>query len=231
VRRRGLEPLCLAALAPKASASANFATSALFKPGATVVASLDKTRLRTRQLLNCTVSLKPAHRSSRGSLAGLVSPTSAVCKRELAGLVSAMYDAPHCDQSWPQSAAAASRHLRRSQSIGWGQMDCKQCGQAKLARMPRTSFLQKFLYSSLGYYPWICPICKAEVLRKHRGERRRKRRTPESEREFASRPDALLERAGTGNRSVSLQSKGRQGREVESDSHSAPVKEPGPSHA
>ena len=30
VRRRGLEPLCLAALAPQASASANFATSALF---------------------------------------------------------------------------------------------------------------------------------------------------------------------------------------------------------
>ena len=29
VRRRGLEPLCLAALAPQASASANFATSAL----------------------------------------------------------------------------------------------------------------------------------------------------------------------------------------------------------
>ena len=28
VRRRGLEPLCLAALAPQASASANFATSA-----------------------------------------------------------------------------------------------------------------------------------------------------------------------------------------------------------
>jgi hypothetical protein len=30
VRRRGLEPLCLAALAPQASASANFATSALY---------------------------------------------------------------------------------------------------------------------------------------------------------------------------------------------------------
>jgi hypothetical protein len=30
VRRRGLEPLCLAALAPQASASANFATSAFF---------------------------------------------------------------------------------------------------------------------------------------------------------------------------------------------------------
>ncbi len=30
VRRRGLEPLCLAALAPQASASANFATSAWF---------------------------------------------------------------------------------------------------------------------------------------------------------------------------------------------------------
>jgi hypothetical protein len=29
VRRRGLEPLCLAALAPQASASANFATSAI----------------------------------------------------------------------------------------------------------------------------------------------------------------------------------------------------------
>src|ERR1022692_3663615 len=32
VRRRGLEPLCLAALAPQASASANFATSARGEP-------------------------------------------------------------------------------------------------------------------------------------------------------------------------------------------------------
>jgi hypothetical protein len=73
-------------------------------------------------------------------------------------------------------------------------MNCKRCGQGKLTRIARKTLLQKFIFSRLGYYPWLCPLCKAEVLRKDRGDRRRRRRTPESEREFASRPDGLLER-------------------------------------
>jgi hypothetical protein len=56
VRRRGLEPLRLAALDPKSSASANFATSAWFRTGVAVVAPTDKAELQTRRLLNCTVS-------------------------------------------------------------------------------------------------------------------------------------------------------------------------------
>jgi hypothetical protein len=54
VRRRGLEPLCLAALAPQASASANFATSAM-RPDALLMIA----QVRTGVTCNPSMSIAP----------------------------------------------------------------------------------------------------------------------------------------------------------------------------
>jgi hypothetical protein len=53
-----------------------------------------------------------------------------------------------------------------------------------MVRRKRESFLEKKLYSRFGYYPWVCQICKQRVLLKARGERRKKKRTPESDQQY-----------------------------------------------
>ncbi len=85
VRRRGLEPLCLAALAPQASASANFATSAL-NPAYECGEAVSNPKIsipsvggiaRLRVALGCSVrygnrpriKCRNTERDSRGSLA------------------------------------------------------------------------------------------------------------------------------------------------------------------
>jgi hypothetical protein len=63
-------------------------------------------------------------------------------------------------------------------------MACKKCGANEMMRRKREGFLEKSIYPRFGYYPWVCAICKKEVLLKVRGDRRKKKRTAESEEEF-----------------------------------------------
>ena len=63
-------------------------------------------------------------------------------------------------------------------------MACKECGAGEIVRRKRQTFLERNVYPYFGYYPWICPTCKQKVLLKVRGERRKKKRTRESEEEF-----------------------------------------------
>ena len=63
-------------------------------------------------------------------------------------------------------------------------MACKTCGANEMAGRKRESFLEKNIYPHFGYYPWVCLTCKQQVLLKVRGERRKKKRTPELEKEF-----------------------------------------------
>jgi hypothetical protein len=63
-------------------------------------------------------------------------------------------------------------------------MACKNCGANDMVRRKRKSFLEKSIYPLFGYYPWVCQTCKQTVLLKARGERRKKKRTPESDREY-----------------------------------------------
>jgi hypothetical protein len=63
-------------------------------------------------------------------------------------------------------------------------MACKNCGANDMMRRKRESFLEKNIYPLFGYYPWVCHICKERTLLKTRGERRKKKRTPESDQEY-----------------------------------------------
>ena len=51
---------------------------------------------------------------------------------------------------------------------------CPECGSLHLRRLPRQGFLQKRIYSSLGFYPWECPICRRIMLLRKRGKRVRR---------------------------------------------------------
>ena len=66
-------------------------------------------------------------------------------------------------------------------------MICEKCGVGEMVRIGRSGLLEKQVYSRFGFYPWTCAICNTVSLRKDRGERRKKKRTPDSEREFRSR--------------------------------------------
>jgi hypothetical protein len=64
-------------------------------------------------------------------------------------------------------------------------MNCEKCGRGELVRTGRTSVLERHLYSRFGFYPWVCTICRKVTVLRDRGERRKSKRTPESEREFS----------------------------------------------
>jgi hypothetical protein len=49
---------------------------------------------------------------------------------------------------------------------------CPTCGTPYLRRLQRRGFMQKFVYSLLGYYPWECPVCRVPVYLKDRHQRR-----------------------------------------------------------
>jgi len=38
-------------------------------------------------------------------------------------------------------------------------MKCERCGR-NLRRLPRITYLQKEVFSKVGYYPWECPLCR-----------------------------------------------------------------------
>lgn len=52
-------------------------------------------------------------------------------------------------------------------------MQCKKCG-SPLRRLARQGLMQGLLYPILGLYPWECPRCRKPVLRRSRGERKRR---------------------------------------------------------
>jgi DNA-directed RNA polymerase subunit RPC12/RpoP len=54
------------------------------------------------------------------------------------------------------------------------QMQCSNCGGKHLLRMRRTGFLEIRLFPAFGFYPWKCTDCKAKLLLRDRGKKRRK---------------------------------------------------------
>jgi len=65
--------------------------------------------------------------------------------------------------------------------VGAGSHDvvCPECGSRHLRRLPRQGFLQRKIYSTLGFFPWECPICRNNFLLRKRGKR--VRHSPKSE--------------------------------------------------
>jgi hypothetical protein len=58
-------------------------------------------------------------------------------------------------------------------------MNCRICNQPYLHRKRRRGFLQRFVYSLFGYYPWHCTSCN--LVGMYRG----RKDSDESEREHA----------------------------------------------
>ena len=53
-------------------------------------------------------------------------------------------------------------------------MECAKCKGGRLSRVERKGFLEKYVYSLFGVYPWRCSLCKTHVHLKNRGERKRR---------------------------------------------------------
>jgi hypothetical protein len=53
-----------------------------------------------------------------------------------------------------------------------GALKCSVCGGSTLSRIRRKGFMQRVIYSRLGYYPWKCSVCKATRQMKNRGVHR-----------------------------------------------------------
>lgn len=51
-------------------------------------------------------------------------------------------------------------------------MRCPTCQSTRLERVERRGFMQKYLLSLLGLYPWRCLDCKSKRLFRHRARRR-----------------------------------------------------------
>jgi hypothetical protein len=48
-------------------------------------------------------------------------------------------------------------------------IDCRHCGSDRVFRVYRQGFLQERIYPILGFYPWKCKVCGANmILRKRR---------------------------------------------------------------
>ena len=53
-------------------------------------------------------------------------------------------------------------------AIGRGELRCPTCGSRRLRRQERKGFLQKRVYSFLGFYPWRCGTCKTNFYMRRR---------------------------------------------------------------
>ncbi len=53
-------------------------------------------------------------------------------------------------------------------------MECPKCKDRALRRMKRQGFLRESVYPLFGYYPWQRRSCKAEILLKSRGQRKKR---------------------------------------------------------
>ena len=56
-----------------------------------------------------------------------------------------------------------SSSLRKIQNI-----PCPKCDAPAFDRLPRSGFIQKYLLSALGYYPWMCTVCRHTGFLKRR---------------------------------------------------------------
>lgn len=55
---------------------------------------------------------------------------------------------------------------------------CPDCKRGNLRRSSRHGFLETFVYSLAGMYPWRCRNCGTRALMRDRGETRRSTRVP-----------------------------------------------------
>jgi hypothetical protein len=46
---------------------------------------------------------------------------------------------------------------------------CPKC-YASLRRLHRKGFLQKWIISFFGFFPWECPVCRKAIYFKHRSK-------------------------------------------------------------
>lgn len=53
-------------------------------------------------------------------------------------------------------------------------MVCPQCGKGRIHRIERSTFMERYIFSFFGYFPWECPLCRKPLLLKKRGVRRRR---------------------------------------------------------
>ena len=49
---------------------------------------------------------------------------------------------------------------------------CTHCKKALLRRSSRSGFVENFVLSLMGYYPWRCSYCKERQMRRDRGDER-----------------------------------------------------------
>ena len=67
--------------------------------------------------------------------------------------------------------AEAAAESRREHAI---HVECPKCGSDRLHRVEREGFMENYIYSLFGYYPWKCSACKAYSLLKKRSVRKKK---------------------------------------------------------
>jgi|HubBroStandDraft_1064217.scaffolds.fasta_scaffold546802_2 predicted RNA-binding Zn-ribbon protein involved in translation (DUF1610 family) len=53
---------------------------------------------------------------------------------------------------------------------------CPNCGDGRPRRMERKGFLQERLLPMLGYYPWVCGMCKSTFVMRKRYRRKSKKK-------------------------------------------------------
>lgn len=64
------------------------------------------------------------------------------------------------DMSTQQVLAGKVAHPERSKD----RVHCRYCGSDKVFRLYREGFLQERVFPLLGFYPWRCKICSANML-------------------------------------------------------------------
>jgi hypothetical protein len=53
-------------------------------------------------------------------------------------------------------------------------MQCEECNGRKMERIKRVGFVETFVFSAFGYYPWGCGRCQYKKILKKRGEKKKK---------------------------------------------------------